>query len=309
MARVWNFLLPETGNHELRVEHIGTPDQHLTLDGLELESRTGQMAFPGPEGALLRLKYEKRWILLVNERIVEEAAADGKGLRDLRNLPDGSYTIATGFDAECAMQHAVRKFRVMVDNQLQEVVVAHQECIWQVSLNGKLVDQESHSLRENQGHASFEVQAASGASIPAHLEMAWSLKDMKWSYHLTVGNTVVPACWTKVGGFINGVIPPTIESGVPTKQADSDNLAEPSNDTAATAEGDTIQSHPQEPENLPQGVSYDRDAGTFQANIKDAKANRFVFLGEFPDAEAAHKKYIEALAKYAPEKRLAPLVA
>lgn len=313
MVRVWNFLLPETGEHSLRIESIGTPEQRVIIDGVVLESRVGQTTFPGPDGALLRLKqqdpktpeHEGGWTLLVNERFVEEAAAHGNGLRDLRSLPDGSYIIATGFDADSNMQNITRKFRFFMDNEPQEISVAHQEFVWQVSLNGNMVDQERHALRENEGHAKFEIKDANGAQIPVHLEMTWSLKDMRWIYRLMVGNTLVPAYWSKAGGLINGVVTPTVSTGAPPGRGEMPELLHLPTKPPPPANEDK----PQEPENLPQGVSYDREAGSFQANIKDAKANRFIFLGEYASADAAHQKYMEALIKYAPEKRLAPPVA
>ena len=41
----------------------------------------------------------------------DPAAPNGNGLRDLRTLPDGEYTIATGFDAANVVQNACRKFK------------------------------------------------------------------------------------------------------------------------------------------------------------------------------------------------------
>eukprot|EP00746_Dinoflagellata_sp_MGD_P086735 gnl/MRDRNA2_/MRDRNA2_34356_c0_seq1.p1 gnl/MRDRNA2_/MRDRNA2_34356_c0~~gnl/MRDRNA2_/MRDRNA2_34356_c0_seq1.p1 ORF type:complete len:322 (+),score=57.51 gnl/MRDRNA2_/MRDRNA2_34356_c0_seq1:74-1039(+) len=47
------------------------------------------------------------------------------------------------------------------------------------------------------------------------------------------------------------------------------------------------------PESLPQGVSYDRETKSFQANI---------CIGDFASVDTAHQKYLEALSKYASEK-------
>jgi hypothetical protein len=53
-------------------------------------------------------------------------------------------------------------------------------------------------------------------------------------------------------------------------------------------------------------VSYDCETKTYQANIFDSKMKRYVFLGEFPSVELARKKYVEALDRFAPDKKLAP---
>lgn len=315
MVRVWNFLLPDSGEHTLRVEDIGKPSQLAFLDGAELESKPGQSHYAGPDGALLRLKYttelrtprigatelELGWMLFVNERLVESVAANGDGLRDLRSMPEGSYTIAPSFDAEGLEQDACRKFRFLANGELHEVMVAHKEAVWRVALDGALVSQDSHSLSANKGCAEFAVAAAGGAQIPAKLEMAYSNMGMKWSYSLCVGSTQVPAAWAKTRGSFAEVVPPeVVAASAPTESMPSPQEAD-CEEQAGTTES---ASHA-----LPQGVSYDHEARAYQANIKDPKTNRFVFLGEFQTPEAAHAKYMEMLGRYAPDKKLAPSLA
>lgn len=112
--QIWNFVLPESGEHSFHVVAVGTPNQRVFLDDVELECRKGMTTFPGPGGAILQLKQiaepllvkkedarwnVSRWALLVNDRMVEKVALSGNGLRDPRSLPDGEYTIAHAFDA------------------------------------------------------------------------------------------------------------------------------------------------------------------------------------------------------------------
>jgi hypothetical protein len=221
--QIWDFVLPESGAHRLHVVALGTPNQRVFLDDVELESRASKTTFETPGGAVLRLKQstdpqatdkDSRWTLLVNECMVEKASVSGNGLRDLRGLPDGEYTIANGFDAGNVVQNACRKFKFFLDGEQHEVSVAHKECVWQVSLNGKLVDQESHRLKENFGRAEFGVLDANGVKVPAFLEMSWILKDMKWAYHLQVRGITVPAYWNKVNGFVDDIVAPTIFSAM-----------------------------------------------------------------------------------------------
>jgi len=308
MVRVWNFVLPESGEHTFRIENIGMNLQRVYLDGNEMESRPGQESFAGPGGTLLRIKQcadqgktprsidkEAKWTLLVNERQVEEAASTGNGLRDLRSMGEGSYTIATGFDAEGVVQNACRKYNFTVDSVPHEVTVAHRECVWQVSLDGQLIDQQSHTLNDNCGTVDMKVPGANGAIVPGRLQVDWMFADLKWGYVLTVGGMHVPASWTKAKGPTEGVVPPAIQSAAPAPV-----VAQP---PAADSGSSDIAP---EPESLPQGVSYDRETKTFQANIKDAKTTRYICLGEFASASAAHQKYLEALSRYAPDKKLAP---
>jgi len=311
-------VLPESGEHTLHVAAIGCTNQRVFLDDIELErSRPGQTTFQAPGGALLHLKpcaemtaqkvADKipRWNLLVNECMVEQAAPNGNGLRDLRSLPQGEYTIANGFDAGNVVQNAIRKFKFLLDGSQHEVAVAHEECVWQVSLDGKLVDQECHTLNDNAGRAEFQVVAPTGVKVPARLEMSWVLKDMKWAYHLQVGGLNVPSSWNKVKGVIEKDDNcPEILSATAGPFAQCSPLAQ---DAAARMfvpvhEGKERQSH----QDLPQGVSYDSEAKTYQANIRCSKTKRYIPLGEFPTAELAHQKYIEALDRYRPHQKVAP---
>lgn len=309
MVRVWNFVLPESGDHCFRIEGLAGGNRRAFLDNEEMEVRPGQETFAGPDGALLRIKEcsdpsktprsvdkEAKWVLLVNERQVEEADPSGNGLRDLRSMAEGSYTIATGFDAEGVVQNACRKYKFLVDDVPHEVTVAHREFVWQVSLDGKLIDQQSHSLNDNNGNVEMNVPTAKGSNIPGRLTVTWALKELKWSYSLVVGEITVPASWTKAKGVTPDVIPPTISSGASTLAA--------AEVAPATNSGDVDVA----PESLPQGVSYDLETKTFQANIRDEKTKRYICLGEFASADAAHQKYLEALDRYAPEKQLVPEV-
>jgi len=304
-------VLPESGTHNFRVEGLGGGLRRAFLDDQLIECKPDQETFALPGGALLRIKEipdyirtprsvdkEAKWVLLVNERQVEEIAPSGNGLRDLRSMAEGSYIIATGFDAQGVVQNACRKYKFLIDEVPHEVTVAHRECVWQVTLDGLLVDQCSHSLIDNVGTVDMKVPTANGTHVPGRLTVTWVLTELKWSYCLVVGGVVVPASWTKAKGSTGHVAPPAISSGAST-----------SNDTQA--EGATVTNSADEdvvPEILPQGVSFDRDTKTFQANIKDVKKNRYICLGEFASADAAHQKYLEALTRYAPEKQLAPQV-
>jgi len=311
MVRVWNFVLPESGAHNFRVEGLGGGLRRAFLDDQEMECKPDQQTFAGPGGALLRIKEcadpsktprsvdkEAKWALLVNERQVEEVAPSGNGLRDLRSMAEGSYIIATGFDAEGVVQNACRKYKFLVDDAPHEVTVAHRECVWQVTLDGLLVDQMSHSLHDNNGTVDMKVPAANGTHVPGRLTVTWVLTELKWSYSLAVGGVVVPASWTKAKGSTGQVAPPAISSGASTSNGPQAEIATVTN----SADADVV------PEILPQGVSFDRETKTFQANIKDVKKNRYICLGEFASADAAHQKYLEAMNRYAPEKQLAPQV-
>lgn len=321
MVRVWKFLIPDSGEHTFQVENIGAANQRAWIDGVAIECNAGQVQFSGPEGCFLRLKQESKgkmsargsnetaWSLLVDERIVEEVCASGEGLRDLRHMAEGSYLIATGFSADGVSENACRKFEFFIDSEPHQVVVAHKECIWQVALDGTLIDQTKHALKETEGQCIFEVPISGGGVLDAVLQMTWNRKEVRWAYSLSVGDVAVPFSWTKVKGQETGAAP-IIPSGkvdvASAGYAASAPVAVPAPAAVPAEPVDKENLCPVDPDTLPQGVSYDREARAFQANIKDPKSNRFIFLGEFATPEAAHEKYKEALSRYAPEKRIAP---
>jgi len=188
--------------------------------------------------------------------------------------------------------HEVRKFKFLLDGSQHEVAVAHKEFVWQVSLDGALVvDQKCHTLSDNVGRAEFQVVAPTGVKVPARLEMSWVLKNMKWTYHLQVGDVNVPSSWNKVKDVTEkDVNCPEIFSAKARPLAQRSPLTQDGFGYNAAArmfaperEGKESQSHqslrdivqtlpgqersasdPELPKALPQGMSYDSEAKTYQ---------------------------------------------
>jgi len=326
MARVWQFLLPGSGEHTLKIERIGTLKQKVLLDGAELESREGQTVFAGPGGALLRLKHTAvqrgTWALLVDERPVEELGKCGEGLRDLRTMAEGSYTIATGFSAKgiIARRHICRKFRFRVAGMPHSVIVANQDRTWKVVFDGELVDQEKYSILDSTVEVEFTIPAPDGTSLLARLEIVWNMMTLSWTQSFQVGEVKVPACYMRTRGFLRKVRQPevypswiTVSSNSEIHLGSEEEMAqeeeeEEDDDEEEEVPSDSVSPHRESValDSLPQGVSYDRDSESFQANIRDSKTGRFLFLGEFTTPERAHRAYLEALPRYNPDKVIAP---
>jgi len=294
-----------------------------------------QTSFATPIGVTLKIKQaenqgktptsphkEAKWALLVDGQLVEEADPSGKALRDLCSMGEGSYIIATGFEAPGVVQNACRKYKFTVDSKAHELDVAHREFVWQVCLDGKLLYQQGHTLNDNSGTFDVKVPGANGAMIPGTLRVTWVLKEFKWSYDLVVGGTSVPPSWTKAKGPNVGVVPPEIFSAAPAPAETVPKEAQAGYAQKKEAQAPAADSGSPDivPDNLPQGVSYDPETKTFQANIKNAKTKQYICLGEFASADAAHQKYLEALNRYttdlanefwsdkAPDKQLVPAV-
>jgi len=323
MVRVWQFLLPGSGEHTFKVEKIGTLKQKVSLDGVDLETREGQTVFAGPGGALLRLKHTGKglWTLLVDERQIEEAGKCCDGLRDLRSMAEGSYTIATGFSARglIAKKHICRKFRFRVAGTPHVVVVANQDRTWKVIFDGELVDQEKYSILDSAVEVEFTITAPDGTSLVARLQIVWSMRTLSWTHRLHVGEIRIPMCYSRLHGFYRTVKPPEVLPGWLTVssdlQVDFASAEEPEDEDEDDEEENEVSSEVLDQcresvalDSLPQGVSYDHESHSFQANIRDSKTGRFIFLGEFATPERAHESYVEALRRYNPEKAIAPSI-
>jgi len=308
-TKVWNFLLPGCGTHQLRVEEIGTAGQTAFLDGA-MQSQREVLIFSGPDDSLLEVRQQGgQWRLLVNGLVVEDYVPNRRKtgdetLRELRGKPEGSYMICPDIDASTLELNIIRKFRFTVCGQLHEVRVAHFDCIWQVVVDGHLVDRVAHKLVDNSGEARFYVKALDGSGwrLKALVRMLWIPRGKVWHYNLAVAGQDVPMCWSKVAGDVPGVEPALIV--VPDdmrRESEEDLLAEEAAQDEHPACG------PSAEEALPQGVSRDPATGGYQANIR-AKCGKFVFLGEFQTPQEAYQRYLEALPSHCPEKALVPTI-
>lgn len=306
-AKVWKFLLPGSGSHTVRVDHLGTDEIQVEIDGVPSSLPTQRCVFTGPANSLCEVRYAAQdWLLYVNGVGVEDYSPSRGGkqndqsLRQLRSRPDGSYLIQTEIDATEVDLNLVRKYRFVAHGELHEVHVAHYDWIWQVVLDGALVDRVAHKRSENNGEAHFEVPGPGGSRLPAAVSMEWKQRGSVWQYAFAVAGTDVPAYWTQAkGGLYPPVTPIIIAADLPP------GIATLEEEEQAVTSAPLSPPPAPAPEQLPQGVSYDASSDAYQANIR-AQTGRFVFLGEFRTPEEAHEKYLEAIPLHCPSKALAP---
>eukprot|EP00746_Dinoflagellata_sp_MGD_P001063 gnl/MRDRNA2_/MRDRNA2_101969_c0_seq1.p1 gnl/MRDRNA2_/MRDRNA2_101969_c0~~gnl/MRDRNA2_/MRDRNA2_101969_c0_seq1.p1 ORF type:complete len:364 (+),score=65.93 gnl/MRDRNA2_/MRDRNA2_101969_c0_seq1:74-1165(+) len=357
-TQVWHFFQPGTGEHKLQMDGIDATEPQILLDdqplpvekqhvlvagpgGSEIEIPYGhgfplclstnrpvvgrQLFLTAPQGMDLKIVKDKSsWHLLVDGSFVEEydAAKRSSGLRDLRHMKEGSYVISTQFDAANIDLNVVRKFQFMLEDQIQEVKIAHWDSIWQVVLNLAVVERQSHTNKQNVGQMKFVIRSPSGVQMHAILDMLWDKPSLLWNYVLTVNGVDVPACWCKHGGTIDcaPTVIPVSSDHLPKEGMQKSSEEDASTcSTEDTAEGTPELSGCMNPtyatpapdapphkiqDVLPQGVSFDAQTGLFQAIIK-SKAGRFVFLGEFTTPEEAHERYLEGIPTYCPDKKIA----
>jgi hypothetical protein len=299
-TKVWNFFLPESGAHQIRVEMLGVPGQRVYIDG-ELQQATEAMIFTGPQNTLLELRCQDkhRWVLMINGYVVEDynpgrRKNGDETIRELRGKADGSYLIAPSFEVPELELHIVRRFRFRAGHELHELSVAHSDCIWQVVCDGALVARECHRMKDNSGEVSFNIQVAPELEVYAALQMSWVALERKWRYVLTVNHVDVPAYWVK-GQEPLEVDPVVVLAELPAPP--------PSPEAAQLMPREELR--PAGDESLPQGVSFNTASGCYEANIRN-KAGKFLCLGEFRTADEAHAKYVEALPVYCPERCVLP---
>lgn len=309
--KVWHFLLPGSGQHSLRVEDIGTPQQQVFLDEEPLQAPATQVVFVGPEESILELRLRnQKWMLLVNDMMVEDYSIDRRSsgdesLREVKGRPDGSYLISPVFQPSDIELNVVRKFKFVVDTEIHEVKVAHDDCIWQVLHKGSLVDRVSHRLAGNSGEASFDVETRAGHKLRACVYMKWQHFKMVWKYRLVVHGVEVPIIWNRITGKVHNVEPPLVfEDPFGGEFAAIEPPAPEPDDTPVHYECADSGNFGA---NLAQGVSYDHQAFTFQANVL-SKTGKFVFLGDFASADEASEAYLRALPTHRPEKVVAPVI-
>lgn len=294
--RTWNFLLPETGEHQLKVEDLGEETQNVFIDGACLHAPPGTTQFTGPAASLLELTHEKKagWFLMVNGMRVEEfnSTASKKGddsIRSVRDRPDGSYTIATKFEAVGLNLHIVRRFQFTAAGILHTVEIGHQNWVWQVVHNGSIITKLSHNARGNMYNCPFQVMLGEGQKLDAEARMEWFPRRALWMYSLTVNHIMVISCWSEAGGSVDVNIPEVVGEarGAPVAVSEPSGHVESEEDVPALPVGMV---------SLPQGVSYDSASGSYQANIR--VGSKFMFLGEFRTVDEAVERYAEAVTKY-----------
>jgi len=306
MSKVWNFLLPESGVHQL-----GLPGQQVFIDGVLQTAREGHLIYAGPGSSLLELRYQDRmrqWTLLVNGLAVEEynsgrRQCGDESLRELRSRPDGSYLIQPVFDAPLDL-NAIRKFRFKACGRLHEVELTHEHGVWEVIADKKVIDRKAHGMTDMSSEVRFDIQAADGQLLDTCVRMRFSLKEVLWKYFMSVNGVDIPACWTKTKGDIPDCGTPIIVSEAETA-LDGTSLPHRFVPECVKLERIEVPSEDAKEEELPQGVSFDAALGSYQANVK-GKSGKFIFLGEFGTAAEAHAKYLEALPIHCPDKRVVP---
>lgn len=305
----WKFPLQGMGTHHLRVLNIGSAEQVVFLDGTPLEAPAGTLTFTGPAASLLELRQQEGlWVLAADGVIHHQhnPAADGDGRVHVWNfaLPTGVHQLRVtniGTSAQDIVLDSVR-------------VAAPPDTTTFTGPAASLLELE----RRGDGWALLVdgVEASASDQSYGAAEACWTFiaPQTGTAHQMRVSNigrpgqevfidgTHIPApegttTFTGPGGafleirplghawslFVDGV-------GVEDYNARSSIFPPPG---AALGE----QRGPVDVGgSLPQGVSYDSEAGIYKANIK--VKGRFRHLGDFATAVEAHERYLKAKQEF-----------
>lgn len=303
-TKIWNFLLPGSGCHQLVVQDIGTDKQKVCINDVWQTFDGPCMKFEGPAESMIELRMGAIWSCLVNGVVVEDYSVSKRkkgdeSLRQLKSKPDGSYLIQPAFDATQLQLNIVRRWSFLALGEVHSVSVAHKEYIWQVMVDDKLVERMAHAYLQDDAVAHFDVVLLT-AKVKARLDMTWDTSRFIWRYVLTVNGIHVPICWSKVHGDTAVVqSPPVVLESATSQELAPVQAAQDSKYSPILDDSPLLKA----PAVLPQGVSFDNSTGAYQANIR-SKTGRFVFLGEFLTANEAAECYVAAIPKYHPNKRV-----
>jgi len=106
----------------------------------------------------------------------------------------------------------VHKYVFTCGDRCRELTLAHAEAIWYIKMDSQLIMTKSHSntsFRTFRTSTEFQIPGSSPGDSSlepsvAKMTMEWIPLSLRWQYTLFVGDIVVPPCWTKGSGSVEG---------------------------------------------------------------------------------------------------------
>lgn len=103
----------------------------------------------------------------------------------------------------------IHKYAFSSGERRREITLAHAESIWYIKVDDEVIASKPHkntALKSFQTSVEFSIPdsaAPHGSLEPlsAKMTMDWIPRSLKWQYTLLVGDTIVPAYWSKSNGF------------------------------------------------------------------------------------------------------------
>jgi len=224
-VKAWFFLLPGSGPHQVRAEYLGQKigGPIVYIDGVQALPTNSALQYLGPGNSVLELRRRegkhRQWDLLVNGIVVEEYAAGKRkagasdSLRNLKGMSEGSYTIATQFSQEGKRFKPIRRFHFRVKGAVNEVEIAHSDCVWEVICNGIILHRRTHTYWDNRYESLLRAKGLSGDALDLFISMEWDSWRTEWCYSLAVNNVDVPYSWARQSGHVQAVHIPEVVPG------------------------------------------------------------------------------------------------
>jgi len=220
----WFFVLPGSGCHQVKAEYLGQRigGPVVYINGIQAPPpANGVLQYVGPGDSILELRRrdEKRnhWDLFVNGIAVEDYSAGKRkagatdSLHNLKGMPDGSYTIATHFSQEGKRFRPIRRFHFRVNGTVNEMEIAHSDCVWEVMLNGIVMHRRTHTYWDNRYESSLRAKSSQGDPIDVFISMEWDSWRTEWCYSIAVNNVDIPYSWARQTGHVQAVSMPEVQ--------------------------------------------------------------------------------------------------
>jgi len=301
----WKFPLQGMGTHHVRVTNIGTQAQMVFLDGTPIDAPPGTMTFTGPAASLLDLREaDGQWVLAVDNVVHHQInpTDDSSGQLYMWNfaLPTGAHRLCVSNIGAAAQDILLDSVRIAAPpgtttftgpgGSLLEL--QRRGASWAL-----MVDGVEASPSDQTGAASDAAWTFFAPHTGASHQMRVTNVG-RTGQEVSIDGTVIPApdgttTFTGPGGallelrpsghawslFVDGVAVEDYNArSASTMAAAPAGAAGASQRPAVDTSG-----------SLPQGVSYDSEAGVYKANIK--VGGRFRFLGDFATPTEAHERY------------------
>lgn len=91
-----------------------------------------------------------------------------------------------------SVPNVMRRYRFVVDSQLQDLSIRHKAGAWRVILNGETMENVVYAFSCRCGAATFSLPTPSGGEMPACFKMECSESTDVWSYTLRVDGLAIP---------------------------------------------------------------------------------------------------------------------
>ena len=247
--QVWNFLIPGAGAHEFRwTGNTGYVDSRMVKMSSDKTHPDLAITVLGVSLLLKRKEHASyadpnKWVLQIDGRLVEETVLSSTGTRDLKNMQEGSYQIATHFSPSI---NPAAIYHFLVRGVSHSVSIGHDQTTGRVEIavDNKVSLGRSYKILDSGLKLNLAVDGVDCQAIVSQNVFSWAYrfvangKDVKPSYTAKGGGSSAGSGSdpVEVTGGDGGDDSPTKARSIGggRRRADSGNASEDYGDTEKT---------------------------------------------------------------------------